>query len=143
MHRVSARSHLRYLYALFRHGCSQQRPEASAKYLFRCMDTVRGRCARTLGTVTREEYDLRELLSHLATIARTTGGYWPDVVDRRLDLDDALMASVCDQDEAISSGPSTVSSTSSVSSAGSSKIVEMPELQHPRPVYGWQRFMQS
>ncbi|KAF9486099.1 hypothetical protein BDN70DRAFT_889495 [Pholiota conissans] len=95
----------------------------------------------TLVYLHQEDLDLRELLSHLATIAGIPGGYWPDVVDRRLDLDGALMASVCDQDEALSSGSSMVSPTSSVSSAQGSKIVEIFELQRPHPVYGWQRFI--
>ncbi|KAF9474453.1 hypothetical protein BDN70DRAFT_936643 [Pholiota conissans] len=82
-----------------------------------------------------KELELEGILSQLATIAHTPWGFWSDVVDRRLDLDHALMASVCASDsEDGSSDDSRVSLESSVSSVEYSRPVKMPELQHPCPL---------
>ncbi|KAF8952908.1 hypothetical protein BDZ97DRAFT_1767921 [Flammula alnicola] len=152
MNRMKSRHHLRCLRMLFSRGGAYHRSELTPAFLSDCLDVVRTRCVQFFGHFTVEEHMLKELINDL--IDREPHEYYPQYFDRRLDLEEVLMASVCpvkrsaspDIDEfAIAPSLSTANSHSRswAASAASLDSVDVKEvtnptgesiLQHPVPV---------
>ncbi|KAF8172674.1 hypothetical protein BJ912DRAFT_1047195 [Pholiota molesta] len=124
---VTSALHLRCLRTLFAHGCARYQPETSHWLFKEYMDRINRRC---------EEQKLRELLHDL--MFRPPAASYPNVVDRHLDLDGALMASVCPVnwhaenrvvvDKALERYTPTHSSECAVSSMGSRSPSSSPAL---------------
>ncbi|KDR76590.1 hypothetical protein GALMADRAFT_210529 [Galerina marginata CBS 339.88] len=90
---MKTRLHLQCLRTLFSHAGAHATDEMSSFFLYECMDLVKARCKRHLRIFTVEEQQFRHVLNHI--IYRDPREYFPQFWDKRLNVEEALMASVC------------------------------------------------
>ncbi|KIM35827.1 hypothetical protein M413DRAFT_32183 [Hebeloma cylindrosporum] len=93
LNRMQTPMHLRCLRLLFSHGGAYTRCGFNVPSLFKCQEVIKKRSAHFIRMHTVEEYLLHEVINDL--INRELGSYYGQYWDERLDLEDALMGSVC------------------------------------------------